>query len=161
MPAKARCLWSGINNTIIWIPVLLHDILLWFLLHIYIPVYIYHDIYSYIYPYISCVCSMQTPLVLSINKMISIFYLFVILHNQWWCRSLLSPVVKVWCSLNQNPPLGWDHRLTKQIPGNIPETIETLPSYRISPSISREIYPRTKYYTDNSSYTRVTPSGKK
>ena len=33
--------------------------------------------------------------------------------------------------------------------------------YRISPSISREIYPRTKYYTDNSSYTRVTPSGKK
>ena len=34
-------------------------------------------------------------------------------------------------------------------------------SYRISPSISREIYPRTKYYTDNSSYTRVTPSGKK
>ena len=31
----------------------------------------------------------------------------------------------------------------------------------ISPSISREIYPRTKYYTDNSSYTRVTPSGKK
>ena len=34
-------------------------------------------------------------------------------------------------------------------------------TYRISPSISREIYPRTKYYTDNSSYTRVTPSGKK
>ena len=34
-------------------------------------------------------------------------------------------------------------------------------AYRISPSISREIYPRTKYYTDNSSYTRVTPSGKK
>ena len=33
--------------------------------------------------------------------------------------------------------------------------------YRISPSISREIYPRTKYYTDNSSYTLVTPSGKK
>ena len=31
----------------------------------------------------------------------------------------------------------------------------------LSPSISREIYPRTKYYTDNSSYTRVTPSGKK
>ena len=34
-------------------------------------------------------------------------------------------------------------------------------NYRISPCISREIYPRTKYYTDNSSYTRVTPSGKK
>ena len=37
-------------------------------------------------------------------------------------------------------------------------------AYRISPSISREIYPRffrTKYYTDNSSYTRVTSSGKK
>ena len=33
--------------------------------------------------------------------------------------------------------------------------------YRISPYISREIYPRTKYYTDNSSYTRVTSSGKK
>ena len=33
--------------------------------------------------------------------------------------------------------------------------------YRISPYISREIYPRTKYYTDNSSYTQVTPSGKK
>ena len=33
--------------------------------------------------------------------------------------------------------------------------------YHISPYISQEIYPRTKYYTDNSSYTRVTPSGKK
>ena len=33
--------------------------------------------------------------------------------------------------------------------------------YRISPCISRGIDPRTKYYTDNSSYTRVTPSGKK
>ena len=33
--------------------------------------------------------------------------------------------------------------------------------YRISPYISREIYPRTKYYTDNLSYTQVTPSGKK
>ena len=30
-----------------------------------------------------------------------------------------------------------------------------------NPYISRGIYPRTKYYTDNSSYTRVTPSGKK
>ena len=36
-----------------------------------------------------------------------------------------------------------------------------VPTYRISPCISRGIYPRTKYYTDNSSYTRVTPSGKK
>ena len=34
-------------------------------------------------------------------------------------------------------------------------------TYRISPCISRGIYPRTKYYIDNSSYTRVTPSGKK
>ena len=34
-------------------------------------------------------------------------------------------------------------------------------TYRISPCISRGIYPRTKYYTDNSSYTRVTPSGTK
>ena len=33
--------------------------------------------------------------------------------------------------------------------------------YRIFSYISRGIYPRTKYYTDNSSYTRVTPSGKK
>ena len=43
-----------------------------------------------------------------------------------------------------------------------PITIQTvIIDYRISPYISREIYPRTKYYTDNSSYTRVTPSGKK
>ena len=34
-------------------------------------------------------------------------------------------------------------------------------TYRICPCISRGIYPRTKYYTDNSSYTRVAPSGKK
>ena len=34
-------------------------------------------------------------------------------------------------------------------------------SYRISLCISRGIYPRTKYYTYNSSYTWVTPSGKK
>ena len=37
----------------------------------------------------------------------------------------------------------------------------TIIIYRISSCISRRIYPRTKYYTDNSSYTRVTPSGKK
>ena len=41
------------------------------------------------------------------------------------------------------------------------KVVDFCSDYRISPSISREIYPRTKYYTDNSSYTRVTPSGKK
>ena len=34
-------------------------------------------------------------------------------------------------------------------------------NYRISPCISRGIYPRTKDYIDNSSYARVTPSWKK
>ena len=79
-------------------------------IHVFIYIYIYPLIYIYIYIiYILYILIVFVPYIhtthhlyyLSI-KIISIVYLFVILHNQWWCQlktALLPPVVKVQCSL--------------------------------------------------------------
>ena len=79
--------------------------------------------------------------------------------NIIWCMCF-KPYLIIRCSVYEVQPFESYVSLTSNMFLTF-VTERPYMTYRISPYISREIYPRTKYYTDNSSYTRVTPSGKK
>ena len=96
------------------------------------------------------------------NTIIMIYYTCQTLSNTimiyYTCQTLSNTIIMIYYTCHTLSNTIMIYYTCHTLSSNIYNDILYLPyiiKYRISPCISRRIYPRTKYYTDNSSYTTV------